>query len=393
MSVAVKGWSLWLAGLLIVCALGTTVARGQAGTAAPAGQKPLLAEQAFKNVRVLRGIPVKEFMETMGFFAASLALNCSDCHSQASASNWANYADDTPLKQATLRMILMTNALNRANFNNAPAVTCYTCHRGSQRPKVIPSLAQQYAAPPDEDPDEIAPNPYVRVTTTPDQILDKYIQAIGGAAAAARLTSYTAKGTYEGFDSDFEQVPVDVYARAPNMRATVIHMRGGDSSTIFDGREAWAAGPQDLTPLTVMSLVGAAMEGARLDAQLAFPGQTKQILTDWRNNFPQLRIDNRPVDVVEGKNPEGSAIKLYFDRESGFLVRSVRYSKTAVGTVPISVVYSDYREVPGVGVKLPYTFEMTWTNGRGTYKLASIEPNVAIDAARFARPAPPAARN
>jgi hypothetical protein len=392
MNVVVKGWGLWLAGLLIVCALGTTVARGQAAAAAQAGQKPLLSEQAFKNVRVLRGIPVKEFMETMGFFAASLSLNCSDCHSQASASNWANYADDTPLKQATLRMILMTNALNRANFNNAPAVTCYTCHRGSQKPKVIPSLAQQYAAPPDEDPDEIAPNPFVRVTTTPDQILDKYIQAVGGAAAAAKLTSYTAKGTYEGFDSDFEQVPVDIYAKAPNMRATVIHMRGGDSSTIVDGREAWAAGPQDLTPLTVMSLVGAALEGARLDAQLAFPGQTKQILTDWRNNFPQLRIDNRPVDVVEGKNPEGSAIKLYFDRESGFLIRSVRYSKTAVGTVPISVVYSDYREVPGVGVKLPYTFEMTWTNGRGTYRLASIEPNVAIDAARFARPSPPAER-
>jgi hypothetical protein len=392
MSVVVRGWGLWLAGLLIVCALGATVVRGQAGAAAPAGQKPLLSEQAFKNVRVLRGIPVKEFMETMGFFAASLSLNCSDCHSQASASNWANYADDTPLKQATLRMILMTNALNRANFNNAPAVTCYTCHRGSQRPKVIPSLAQQYAAPPDEDPDEIAPNQFVRVTTTPDQILDKYIQAVGGAAAAAKLTSYTAKGTYEGFDSDFEQVPVDIYARAPNMRATVIHMRGGDSSTIVDGREAWAAGPQDLTPLTVMSLVGAALEGARLDAQLAFPGQIKQILTDWRNNFPQLRIDNRPVDVVEGKTPEGSGIKLYFDRETGFLVRSVRYSKTAVGTVPISVVYSDYREVPGVGVKLPYTFEMTWTNGRGTYKLASIEPNVAIDAARFARPSPPAER-
>jgi photosynthetic reaction center cytochrome c subunit len=392
MSAVVKGWGLWLAGLLIVCALGATVARGQAGAAAPAGQKPLLSEQAFKNVRVLRGIPVKEFMETMGFFAASLSLNCSDCHSQASASNWANYADDTPLKQATLRMILMTNALNRANFNNAPAVTCYTCHRGSQRPKVIPSLAQQYAAPADEDPDEIVANQFVRVNTTPDQILDKYIQAIGGAAAAAKLTSYTAKGTYEGFDSDFEAVPVDIYFKAPNMRATVIHMRGGDSSTIVDGREAWAAGPQDLTPVTVISLTGAALEGARLDAQLGFPGQTKQILTEWRNNFPQVRIDNRPVDIVEGKNPEGSAIKLYFDRESGLLVRSVRYSKTAVGTVPISVVYSDYREVPGVGVKLPYTFVQTWTNGRGTYKLTSIEPNVAIDAARFTRPTAPAAR-
>jgi len=383
-----RGWGLWLAGLLTVCLLGTTLARGQAGAPAATGQKPLLSEQAFKNVRVLRGIPVKEFMETMGFFAASLSLNCSDCHSQASASNWANYADDTPLKQATLRMILMTNALNRANFNNAPAVTCYTCHRGSQRPKVIPSLAQQYAAPADEDPDEIAFNSFVRVTTTAEQILDKYIQAIGGAAAA-KLTSYTAKGTYEGFDSDFEPVPVDIYAKAPNQRATVIHMRGGDSSTIYNGQEAWAAGPQDLTPVTVISLVGAALEGARLDAQLAFPGQTKQILTDWRTGFPPLRIDNRPVDVVEGKNPEGSAIKLYFDRETGFLVRSVRYSKTAVGTVPISVVYSDYRDVPGVGVKLPYEFVVTWTNGRGTFKLTSLEPNVAIDAARFARPTPP----
>ena len=272
----VRGWGLWLAGLLTVFLVGATLARGQTGAAAPAEPRPLLSEQAFKNVRVLRGIPVKEFMETMGFFAASLSLNCSDCHSQASASNWANYADDTPLKQATLRMILMVNALNRANFNGAPAVTCYTCHRGSQRPKVIPSLAQQYAAPADEDPDEIALNPFVRVTTTAEQILDKYIQAVGGAAAAAKLTSYTAKGTYEGFDSDFEQVPVDIYARAPNQRATVIHMRGGDSSTIYDGQEAWAAGPQDLTPVTVISLVGAALEGARLDAQLAFPGQTSR---------------------------------------------------------------------------------------------------------------------
>jgi hypothetical protein len=349
----------------------------------------MLSEQAFKNVRVLRGIPVKEFMETMGFFSAALALNCSDCHSQASASNWANYADDTPLKQATLRMILMVNAINRANFDGAPAVTCYTCHRGSQRPKVIPSLAQQYAAPPDEDPDEVVPLAVVRATMTAEQILDRYIQAIGGAAAAARLTSYTAKGTYDGFDSDFEHVPVDIHARAPNMRATVIHMRAGESSTTYDGREAWAASPPDLAPLTLMSLVGASLEGARLDAQLAFPGQIKQILTDWRTGFPPLRIDDRPVDVIEGRTPEGSGVKLYFDRETGFLVRSVRYSKTAVGTVPINVIYSNYGDVPGLGVKIPYTWQVTWTNGRGTYNVTSLQPNVAIDAARFGRPTPP----
>lgn len=286
-------------------------------------------------------------------------------------------------------MIRMMNAINKTNFGGAPFVTCFTCHRGSQRPKAIPSLALQYSVPPDEDPDEIAPHPAVRVTMTADQILDRYIQAIGGAAAAARLTSYTAKGTYEGFDSDFEQVPVEIYARAPDMRATVIKMRGGDVITTHDGREAWAAGPQDLTPVTLISLVGESLDGARLDAQLSFPGQIKQILTDWRTGFPPLTIDDRAVDVIDGRTARGSRVKLYFDKATGFLVRSVRYSRTAVGTVPITVVYSNYSDVPGLGMKLPFTFQVTWTNGRGTYTLTSLQPNVAIDAARFGRPTPP----
>ena len=104
---------LVLAGLLTICLLGATLARGQTGAAAPAAQKPILSEQAFKDVQVLRGIPVKEFMETMGFFAAALSLNCTDCHGEASGSSWASYADDTPLKQTSRRMILMVNAINK----------------------------------------------------------------------------------------------------------------------------------------------------------------------------------------------------------------------------------------------------------------------------------------
>jgi hypothetical protein len=383
-----RGWGLCSAGLLTVWLLGSTLANGQTGSAAPAAQKPLMSEQAFKDVRELRGIPVKEFMETMGFFSASLALNCSDCHGEASGSSWANYAVDTPLKQKSRTMIRMMNAINKTNFGGAPNVTCYTCHRGSQRPKVIPSLAQQYSEPPDEDPDEIEPNAAVRVTMTTEQILDRYLQAIGGATAAARLTSFTAKGTYEGFDSDFEQRPVEVYAKAPDLRATVIHMRIGENIITHDGREAWQAGPADLTPVTLFPLVGASLDGARLDAQLAFPGQIKQVLTDWRTGFPPLTIDDSPVDVIEGRTSARGRVKLYFDKKTGLLVRSVRYSRTAVGTVPITVVYSDYRDVAGLGVKVPYKWEVIWTNGRGTYIITSLEPNVAIDAARFGRPTP-----
>jgi hypothetical protein len=159
-----------------------------------------------------------------------------------------------------------------------------------------------------------------------------------------------------------------------------------DSVRSYDGKAGWIA-----TPLTVVAeyeLIGGELDGARLDAQMSFPGQIKQVLTDWRAGFPPLTIDDSPVDVIEGKTPEGSGIKLYFDRETGFLVRSVRYSDTAVGTVPIAVVYSNYRDVPGLGVKIPFTWQVTWTNGRGTFNITSLQPNAAIDAGRFGRPAP-----
>jgi len=374
------------AGLAMLIAV---VVEGQARPAAQAAaEKPQMAEEAFKNVRVLRGIPVREFMNTMGFFAASLSLNCTDCHGGASASDWANYATDTPLKNRARQMIAMVKAINEANFGGRPFVTCYTCHRGSQHPKVVPSLAAQYGEPPVEDPDEIEAFPGARVTATADQVLDKYLQAVGGAQALGRLTSFTAKGTYEGFDSDFAKVPVDVYAKAPNLRAMVVHMGSGDATSTYDGREAWLAYPRDLAPVPLIPLVGADITGARVDAQLAFPAPIKQLLTSWRADFPAVTIDDKPMQVVQG-TIDRVPVKLYFDRASGLLVRQTRYAPTVVGTVPTHVTYSDYREVPGSGVKVPFTWQTTWVDGQYTVNLTSVQPNAPIDAARFAKPAPP----
>jgi photosynthetic reaction center cytochrome c subunit len=371
----------YIATVAIACLLSASSLYSQA--------RPQLSEDAFKNVQVLRGIPVKEFMETMGFFAASLSLNCTDCHGDASASNWANYATDTPLKNTARRMVVMVNAINKANFAGTPSVTCYTCHRGSQRPKVVPSLEAQYGEPPADDPDEVEPLASIRPTATADQILDKYIEAIGGSAAVGKLTSFTAKGTYDGFDSDFEKVPVDVYAKAPDLRATVVHMKGGEVTSTYDGHDAWVAEPTDLAPVPLIQLVRANLGGARLDAQLSFPGQIKQLLTDWRVNFPPVNIGDKPMQVVQGSMPDRTRVKLYFDKASGLLVRQTRYSPTAVGTVSARVDYSDYRALPGLGVKIPFNWQVTWVDGRSTINLTSVQPNAPIDAAKFAKPNPP----
>src|ERR1700722_18356619 len=159
-----------LAAIPIVYLLGITPARSQAGPE----QKPQMADEVFKNVQVLRGLTVNEFMGTMGFIAASLSMNCIDCHVTASASDVAKFADDTPLKQTARKMILMVKTINAANFGGKPTVTCYSCHRGADRPRAIPSLADQYGTPPPEDPDdaEIAESP-VAGAPSADQILDK----------------------------------------------------------------------------------------------------------------------------------------------------------------------------------------------------------------------------
>ena len=136
----------------------------------------------------------------------------------------------------------------------------------------------------------------------------------------------------------------------------------------------------------MIPLLGPDLTGARVDAQLAFPAPIKMLLTGWRADFPAVSIDDKPVFVVQG-TLDRVPVKLYFDRASGLLVRQTRYAPTAVGTVPTHVTYSNYRDVPGVGVKIPFTFQMTWVDGQYTVNLESVQPNAPIDAARFAKPA------
>jgi photosynthetic reaction center cytochrome c subunit len=371
-------------GIVAMCLLGTTGARSQG--MGGSGEKPQMSEDAFKNVQVLRGIPVNEFMGTMGFFAAALSMNCTDCHVSDSAGNWAKYADDTPLKNTARRMVLMENLINRSDFGNTRLVTCYTCHRGSQHPEVTPSLAEQYGTPPPDDPDrvEMLPNTPADTSAAATQILDKYIQAIGGAAAVGKLTSFTAKGTYSGFDTDFQKVPSDIYAKAPNMRAMSNHLSGGDNTTTFDGHDAWLAGADRPVPLIMMT--GGDLDGAHVDGALAFPTSIKQELTKWHAGFPPVTIEKYSTQVIEGTAPGGTVVRLYFDKTTGLLVRQTRLMNTTVGVIPLHVDYSDYR-VAG-GVKMPFKWQTTWVDGQSTTEIASVQANAAVDASKFAKPAP-----
>jgi len=339
---------------------------------------PPISDAVFKNVQILKGIPVDEFMDTMGMFSASLGYDCVSCHSPGIYEDRAAFAETTPLIQRARQMIVMTSTINKNYFGGQPRVSCFTCHHAKNRPEFIPSLSLQYGELMD-DPNSMVIFPDDR--TTIDKLFERYLQALGGAARLAALTSFVARGTYEGFNTGGNQFPIEIAARAPNQRAQVVRTPDGDAVKAFDGTSAWAA--EGWRPLPLLPLTGGNLEAARLEALVAFPAAIRAAFANWQ--VASTTIDDQIVQLAQGANAGQLPVNFYFD-QAGLLTRLVRWNRTAVGTVPMQIDYGDYREV--AGVRMPFQIVVTWTDGQNTIALSEIQPNVAIDAAQFARPAP-----
>ena len=360
---------------LFACLLGAAIVRAQAPV-----EKPPISDEVFKNVQVLKGIPVDQFMATMGFFSASLGMSCEDCHS-ADDRNWDGFAADNTRKRMARRMIQMMQKINEDNFGGRQMVTCWSCHRGADAPRIVPDFTVQYGPLIPPDPNAVITQ--APLAPMPDDVFNKYIQAVGGAQRAAALTSYTATGTNVGYGPESaDKRQTEIYAR-PTQRSVIIHTSNGDNTTTYNGTNAWYAAP--LRPVAVLPLAGQELEGAKIDAMLAFPAQVRQIAARWRVGVATT-IGDKDVDVVQGNTAGGTIVNLYFDQKTGLLARSVRYTDSPVGKIPVQADYENYRDV--AGVKIPHTFTMTWLDGRDTFELTQVRANAAIDAAKFAKPAP-----
>ena len=379
----------WLVGVTVAAGggqRGGQQAGQQAGTPGSQVQttdKPLLAEEAFKNVQVLRGISVDDFMGTMGIMCVSLAFDCSDCHDNAGTVK-VDWAADTPRKRTARRMVTMVQTINKDNFGGRQVVTCWTCHRNRDRPLVTPTMDVLYGEPPEQRDDIVVQAQGLKTTAT--QIFDKYIQALGGAQALSQLTSYVATGTSTGFGGFGGGGSVRIYAKSPDKRSTFIQFKDdperGDSSRTYNGSVGWVKTP--LSVLLEYSLSGSELDGARLDALMGFPGQIKTTFTNTRVGFA-TSINNVPVEVVQGEGPRGIMTSLWFDQKTGLLVRMIRYGKSPIGRVPTQVDIADYRDVGG-GVKMPFKWTFAWLDGIDTFQMTNFQRNAPVDDAMFGRP-------
>ena len=324
------------------------------------------AEQVYKNITELKGTPADQLMPTMQFISASLGVQCDTCHVQGKPE-----ADDKRTKKTAREMIAMTMAINKNSFRGQTQVTCYSCHRGSERPVAIPPVLETDApAKPEVRPAQPATPP------TADSILEKYVTALGGADAVKKATSRVGKGVITSSGKD---TAIEVFTKAPNKRITVNHAESGDSFTAFDGMIGWMGSAG--RPAREMSAADA--KGSALDSEFYLPLRMKEIFAQMRAGRPD-KIGDIAITTLMGTRQGLPPVRFFFDANTGLLLRMVRYTENPMGRMPVQIDYADYREVDGV--KTPFRWTLSRPNGRFTIQLSEVKANVPIDDAKFAKP-------
>lgn len=361
----------WLVGMvsIVFFLAGIWVGRVEAQSQPKAPESAVkTAEQQFKNIQVLKEIPAEQLIPTMQFISASLGVECEFCHVEHEMQK-----DDKKEKQTARKMIAMEVAINKGHFNNEIEVTCYTCHRGTPHPVGTPILSADAPKPAPHVHDEAAEG-HANLPTA-DQILDKYVAAIGGAEALKKVKSRIQKGSLDAGTMHF---PIEVYSEAPDKRISISHPQGGSSVTAFNGEVGWLTIPNGVHMMTAPE-----REAARIDAEMYFPSRVREMYKEFHVR-PGEEIEGRSTYLVMAKDANRPMLRLYFDQESGLLLRLLRFMETPLGRNPTQIEYADYRETDGV--KIPYRWTLTRPNGSFTIKVDSVEQNVAIDEKLFVPP-------
>ena len=346
---------------MAAAALAPQALRGQAA-------ETKTAEQSFQNIIELKGTPADQLLPAMQFIATSLGVECTFCHVQGKME-----LDDKPEKKAARSMMAMTAAINKNSFAGRLQVTCYSCHRGSTRPVNVPPVLESDAS----GHSEARTSPPAGATATVDEIAEKYVTALGGADAIRKISSRVQKGTLLAGGNE---TPIEVITKAPNKRISITHMPNGESYTAFDGTAGWLGNTG--RPARVMTAAESGASG--LDAEFYLALRLKEVFPQLRRGRPE-EIAGTECETLMGTGTGRPAVRLYFDKKSGLLLRQVRYTETPLGRIPTQIDYADYRAVDGV--KMPFRWTLSRPNGRFTIQIADVKTNVAVEDARFAKPA------
>ena len=362
-----------------------SVALALAFTLCAAAQQPAAvrtAEQQFKNIKVLTGTPASQVIPAMHVIEKSLGVDCEFCH-VADRSK-----DDLPTKETARQMITMVLNLNKNVFAGRTQVTCFTCHHGNADPVTVPPLPQGAAmlAATEESP---AAKPSL---PTVDEVLAKYVQALGGEQALRKVTSRLITATWELPTGPGGNTPVPAqlerYQKAPNLTMSVNRTAMFTTAMGFDGTTAWLEDAKGVVtaapPIDQGHLKRSSDLYQSLDLKQQFSGLTVTGME---------KVNGHDAYVVVGTPAGERPERLLFDTQTGLLLREEILVTTPIGDSPIAVEYEDYRDT-GSGVKFPFVirsipgapYTLYSLDSHSTIRVQKVQDNVPVDDAKFAKP-------
>jgi hypothetical protein len=356
-----------------------------AQTTAPASaSQEKTAEQANKNIQVLKGLPDSQLGTVMNFIAVSMGRRCDFCHVNKGGT-WDWGSDDKEEKLSARKMMRMVLAINKDNFRGSPSVSCYTCHRGRSSPMSIPSFPLPTPAPRPQPQASTTPG-QVAATPTPtpapptaDQILAKYVEALGGQAGIDKMKTLVMKGTYTGVSG--AALPYEVDMTAPDKFYINVAAQQGTIERGFDGKAAWQKGPRG-----VSELMNPVLDDLKSTFLFYRNIKLKEQFTRLRGGRKD-KIGDRDVIVVNGTTADNRREQLFFDAETGLLLRRISYTETPIGVIPSQIDFEDYRDVDGV--KIPFTVKVSSVEPGlvSTRNYNEIKLNAPVDDSKFKMPA------
>jgi hypothetical protein len=212
---------------------------------------------------------------------------------------------------------------------------------------------------------------------TIDQVLEKYIAGSGGRAALEKVTSFRAQGTITVAEAGVSGT-IELQQKAPDKAATTVEIAGTRQREVFDGSIGWSEDPSG-----VREKAGAELAEAKRSATF---GRELRMKTIYKTLTVSARdkVGSRAAVVVDAVPADGSATKLFFDAESGVLLKQVGTRLTAQGPLEVEVTYEDYRAVDGV--QRPFTIRQATAMFTAVIQITDLKHNVPIDDAVFKKP-------
>ena len=350
---------------LIASAAALALAVGLGAQSEPPKEKT--AGEAYKNIKILKDIPASQLLPGMRYITTALGVKCSYCHVK---DNFPS--DDKRPKQTARKMMTMLTAINANNFSGRPEVSCYTCHQGHHEPMGVPALPAAAT-----EPQFIRPTPGAQSQPLPtaDAVLAKYAQALGGEDALNKITSRSVQ--FEEDASDGKTYTMEAFQKAPDKMYAVTTLPQGSVTSGFDGSRGWITTDRGTRAAEGFGAIVLSRE-AEVNPVASLQGYVG------RRVRGQAKIGDATTYVMMAKAPDGIVEFLFFDEQSGLLVRRMIRDRTIFGALPVEADYADYRQVDGVNI--PY--KTTWyTAGESSsYIIKDVKDNVPVDDSKFTPP-------